>query len=152
MAVGAEMTVVACSIYLVTNTLNGKQYVGMTRRLPEERWREHKMLAASGNAALLHEAIRQDGVDAFTFQILEEGIDVSEVGIAEGQWIVRHGTMAPAGYNKALCKQLAPSRKQSGYRFNDSVSEALRLAAFQQRRTIQDIIDEAVLLWLAGRK
>lgn len=43
-------------------------------------------------------------------------------------------------------------RRQSGYRYTVETHEALRLAAFQQRRTIQDIIDEAVLLWLAGRK
>jgi hypothetical protein len=43
-------------------------------------------------------------------------------------------------------------RRQSGYRYTVATHEALRLAAFQQRRTIQDIIDEAIMLWLAGRK
>jgi hypothetical protein len=43
-------------------------------------------------------------------------------------------------------------RRQSGYRYTVDTHEKLRLAAFQQRRTIQDIIDEAVLLWLSGRK
>jgi hypothetical protein len=42
-------------------------------------------------------------------------------------------------------------RRQSGYRYTVETHEALRLAAFQQRRTIQDIIDEAVLLWLSGQ-
>ena len=43
-------------------------------------------------------------------------------------------------------------RRQSGYRYNVDTHERLRIAAFQQRRTIQDIIDEAVLLWLSNRK
>lgn len=43
-------------------------------------------------------------------------------------------------------------RRQSGYRYTVETHEALRMAAFQQRRTIQDIIDEAVLLWLAHKK
>lgn len=43
-------------------------------------------------------------------------------------------------------------RRQSGYRYTVETHEALRMAAFQQRRTIQDIIDEAVLLWLAQKK
>lgn len=43
-------------------------------------------------------------------------------------------------------------RRQSGYRYNVETHERLRIAAFQQRRTIQDIIDEAVLLWLSNRK
>ncbi|MBC9179574.1 hypothetical protein [Pseudoroseomonas ludipueritiae] len=59
---------------------------------------------------------------------------------------------APAPEPKPAAPRPKEGRRQSGYRYTVETHEALRLAAFQQRRTIQDIIDEAVLLWLANKK
>lgn len=43
-------------------------------------------------------------------------------------------------------------RRQLNYRPTVSVAERLRLISFQQRRPVQELIDEAVLLWLSSQK
>lgn len=43
-------------------------------------------------------------------------------------------------------------RKQMNYRAKLSTAERLRLISFRQRRPVQELIDEAVMLWLSGQK
>lgn len=45
-------------IYLVTNLLNGKGYVGQTTGSVIERWRDHLYEAKVGHGSVLHKAIR----------------------------------------------------------------------------------------------
>jgi len=43
-------------------------------------------------------------------------------------------------------------RRQMNYRPTVSTAERLRLIGFRQRRPVQELIDEAVMLWLANQK
>ncbi|MBO1077285.1 hypothetical protein [Roseomonas marmotae] len=59
---------------------------------------------------------------------------------------------APA---RADVEDVAPPpepRRQINYRPTVSTAERLRLISFRQRRPVQELLDEAVLLWLAGQK
>lgn len=60
-------------IYLITNTVNGKKYVGKTERTVEERWREHcrDCVRAPHLAPLLYRAMHKHGIAAFRIDILE---------------------------------------------------------------------------------
>jgi hypothetical protein len=44
------------------------------------------------------------------------------------------------------------ARRQINYRPTIATAERLRLIAFQQRRSVQELVDEAVLLWLADKR
>jgi group I intron endonuclease len=56
----------AAVVYLVTNTENGKRYVGLTRYTTAKRWGEHKAGAsASRTKSALYAAIRKYGPDSF---------------------------------------------------------------------------------------
>lgn len=44
------------------------------------------------------------------------------------------------------------ARKQMNYRAKISTAERLRLISFRQRRPVQELIDEAVMLWLSNQK
>jgi group I intron endonuclease len=56
------------NIYLVTNTVNGRTYVGVTKHTAEKRWRQHVKCARGATTRLfaLQRAIRKYGPDAFT--------------------------------------------------------------------------------------
>ena len=59
------------TIYLVTNTVNGKKYVGVTGKQPSrKRWVQHLAQARRGCDFLLHQAIRKYGAGAFEFEEL----------------------------------------------------------------------------------
>lgn len=56
-------------VYLVTNTRNGKVYVGQTTKNLQKRWYDHCKTAIRGKARgspKLHNAIRKDGASSFT--------------------------------------------------------------------------------------
>lgn len=55
-------------VYLGTNTINGRRYVGVTAQPMRQRLREHRSKAGSGSPHLLHQAIREHGWDAFQWR------------------------------------------------------------------------------------
>ena len=60
------------SIYKITNTVNGKAYIGQTRHdVIKRRIAYH--FKGHGNLALKR-AIKKHGVEAFTIEILHDGI------------------------------------------------------------------------------
>lgn len=62
-----------CYIYLVTNLINNKKYVGFTSRTPQRRWKEH--ITGNGCAALLDKAIKKYGAHNFQFEVLHSSDD-----------------------------------------------------------------------------
>jgi group I intron endonuclease len=66
-------------IYLITNTIDGKRYIGKTSRTIEQRWYQHCKNAEYGHNTYLYKAIRKYGKEAFTVEPLSEGLDEEEV-------------------------------------------------------------------------
>jgi group I intron endonuclease len=87
-------------VYLARNRLNGKGYVGKTKRTLEQRTQEHLRFASKGSPQPLHRAIRKYGVEAFEWRILVEGDCTEEqLGLLEQDFIERLGTFGTGGYN-----------------------------------------------------
>lgn len=64
------------NIYLVTNKINGKRYVGFTRKTIAERWKQHCYKAsANGEKYALQLAIEKYGPENFSVILLESGED-----------------------------------------------------------------------------
>lgn len=85
--------------YLITNTANGKQYVGFTKNAMRTRWTQHccdSKVVRTGSA--LHAAIRKYGRDSFTIRALGRG-NIADMLELERIKIAELGTVAPAGYN-----------------------------------------------------
>lgn len=64
---------VVCGVYQITNTTDGKIYVGKSNDV-KNRWRNHRYQLKKGihPNAHLQAAYRLDGADAFIYSILEE--------------------------------------------------------------------------------
>jgi group I intron endonuclease len=87
-------------IYLVTNTVNEKKYVGWTSVSIPRRWVQHKSAARKASGFALHAAIRKYGEENFKIVCLEVvagGIDALRE--AEIRHIQELGCVAPQGYN-----------------------------------------------------
>lgn len=76
-------------IYIITNLINGKRYVGMTSKTLEVRFAGHKADARRNKPWILHKAIRKYGEDKFEIKLLEEttASDLDELGTIETAWI-----------------------------------------------------------------
>ncbi|MDP1686476.1 GIY-YIG nuclease family protein [Hydrogenophaga sp.] len=57
-------------LYVVTNTVNGKQYVGLTMTSLGQRLKQHFAAAKRGRKSAFSNALRKYGVDAFTISLI----------------------------------------------------------------------------------
>ena len=99
-------------IYLITNKLDNKQYVGQTTKTVQERFTEHADGAAhykrvidnpnkysyKGTCTYLYRAINAHEIDNFTVEMLCE-CDNEELDECEECFIKDYNTLAPCGYN-----------------------------------------------------
>ncbi len=88
-------------IYIITNTLNGKQYVGQSTGI-RKRFTRHKRAARTKmvrESFYLHSSIAKHGVENFKFEILLYADDRDYLNLMEQRCIAGYNTLAPAGYN-----------------------------------------------------
>jgi len=87
------------NVYLITNTINGKKYVGQTKTKIMRRWSAHKRDSKRVDN-LFYRAIRKYGPDAFEVVLLEDWETQEEVNDAETWWIKILDTQnSEFGYN-----------------------------------------------------
>ena len=86
-------------IYKVTNNINGKMYIGQTRRTIEQRWKQHiyDSFNNSLDTSAFHCAIRKYGIEAFKIEQVEE-CDNEQLNNRETYWINYFDTFHN-GYN-----------------------------------------------------
>lgn len=95
------------SIYRITNTKNGKSYVGVTSYFVEFRWQAHvrdsdKAPKRGIKDRFLWMAIRKHGRDAFTVETLSVVNTRKEAMKEEMQFIAKFNSRAPGGYNMTI--------------------------------------------------
>lgn len=83
-------------VYLITNLINDKKYVGITTRNIYHRFEEHcKAKSAIGRA------INKYGREAFSIRTLEEALDKEELFYLEKEYIKRYDSYRN-GYNRTI--------------------------------------------------
>jgi group I intron endonuclease len=88
-------------IYLITNTVTGKMYVGQSKRISKRFWR-HKDAVKTQNpreAFYLHRAMAKHGVENFKFEVLLYAKDSDYLNLMERNCISTYNTLSPNGYN-----------------------------------------------------
>jgi len=87
-------------VYLLTNTINGKRYVGQTSARIAYRWGNHKAAARKGADTYLCRAIRKYGESAFSVSVLGRAESLEQLDALERCWIAELQTNNPlCGYN-----------------------------------------------------
>jgi group I intron endonuclease len=88
-------------VYLITNKVNGKVYVGQTTYAdPDKRWSVHKALAKNGSDGCpkLLRAMRKHGIDSFTFEVLVSTSTQEDLDKFEIEFIEKYNSIK-TGYN-----------------------------------------------------
>lgn len=91
-------------IYVFTNLLNNKKYVGQTSD-PARRLREHKSVSFNPKSdsydTVFHKALRKYGFDNFTFKVIASAESQDEINELEKEYIQKLDTLAfnGKGYN-----------------------------------------------------
>lgn len=92
-------------IYLVTNKITGKEYVGQTVQTLDKRWQKHVDDSKSNAIASdqsLHSAMREYGIDNFYIDEIDSGITLIDLENKENFYIEKLNTLVPNGYNILL--------------------------------------------------
>jgi len=90
-------------IYIVTNKINGKVYVGKTNYSLSRRWQQHLISAFSKDSRLLlHAALRKYGSENFEISVVTEVPHKDELNKYERYFIAKYRSFPPKlgfGYN-----------------------------------------------------
>lgn len=89
-------------IYLITNKINNKKYVGKTTQSIEKRWQEHISDSKREKCEIrpLYRAIRKYGIENFTIKEIEK-CNTDNLSEKEKYWIQYYNTYED-GYNATL--------------------------------------------------
>jgi len=128
----SDCTGVYGTIYLVTNLVTGKRYVGQTTKTVEHRWARH--VDGKGRAFAMGAAIKKYGPANFAVQSLDTAENQAELDAKEILWIAQLNTLSPAGYNlteggRGGKHSAASKAKMSAARRGKPLSEAHRARA-----------------------
>ena len=83
-------------VYCITNTINSKEYVGVTTRSIEERFKEHCKAES-----YIGRAIRKHGIENFSVRCIDTADTVTELWEKEVYWIKRKKAFGN-GYNLTM--------------------------------------------------
>lgn len=115
------------TIYRVTNTVNGKRYVGLTVRTVGQRWKEH-VRAARRARSHFHQAIAKYGAEAFVVETIASAVEIGYAGELERLVIEQE---APE-YNQTNGGEVTLGRK-----YDDATKERIRKSNTGAKRTIE---------------
>lgn len=90
-------------IYKITNLLNAKCYIGKSKNI-EQRWKEHKVRLCDNRYfdKPLYKAFRKYGINNFSFEIIEEVLEESQLDEKEKYWIQFYNSYGATGYNATI--------------------------------------------------
>lgn len=104
------------NIYLVTNKINNKKYIGQSIDV-ERRWKQH--IKDSKNKKLksryFYAAINKYGLENFSLEIIDENIPIDKINEREIFWINYYNCYAPNGYNLTKGGEGSLGRKQTDH-------------------------------------
>jgi group I intron endonuclease len=89
-------------IYLITNKVTNKKYVGLTVQTLERRWKNHIEQANANHIKSdesLHSAIREYGESVFHIEVIDKGTTKRDLESKERKWIEELNSLVPHGYN-----------------------------------------------------
>ena len=85
-----------------TNIITGKQYIGLTSKGIEKRWKSHIAFAKKHNKYYFHRAINKYGIDSWKHEILEDNIkNIEDANMLEKFYINKYDTFNN-GYNSTI--------------------------------------------------
>ncbi len=125
------MASISYTLYIATNTVNGKQYVGLSKEF-HKRIVHHKCASTS---SVFHKAIKEYGFDKFAFSSIAEARDLSAACDLERLLIQQHNTLTPNGYNMTVGGQVGPVGYRHSAETKQKISEANRNRPKEARDT-----------------
>jgi group I intron endonuclease len=138
-------------IYKITNTINQKLYIGLTKQTLRKRFISHKTKSKNGSKTAIHRAFRFHGIEHFSIHGLAECTTLEEANLKEIEMIQQHNSLAPNGYNLQKGGDFTPHHCLP---FNSEHKEKLRIAQQHNSKPITQFniqTGEHIKTWPSGK-
>ena len=114
-------------IYKITNNINGKTYIGLSKTNDDRRWREH----ISDSKFPIDKAIKKYGKENFTYEVIDTATTCYELAAKEREWIEQvkpDYNIRPGGYllYRAHRSEESRARMREAAKHRPPVSEETR--------------------------
>ena len=120
-------------LYILTNTVNGKKYVGMDTALPR---RANLHLRGHASCPAIRDAIAEFGAENFDLELIDlPNLNHVELCNAEKSKIQELGTQSPHGYNL----KLGGGRRVEGKKHRIQIAEKLYLQGWSRREIADEL-------------
>ena len=86
-------------LYLITNSVNNKNYVGYTSKTPEKRFAQHIKEASENSTRALCKALNKYGTENFSLRYMGSAADKEQAKLFEQRFIFIFGSFGAKGYN-----------------------------------------------------
>jgi group I intron endonuclease len=111
-------------VYMITNTINDKKYIGITTVGVHKRWKNHLKEVISGKRKrAIHFAIKKYGINSFIINHIASSKNLEDLLDTEKALIKQHNTQVPNGYNLT-----AGGEGLFGYKFSPESIEKMRIS------------------------
>lgn len=127
-------------VYKHTNLVNGKIYIGITSKKPNQRWRDGQGYWSN---KYFHNAIQKYGWnEGFSHEILENGLSEEEAKQKEIEYIAKFNSLAPNGYNQTIggegCRgwKMTDEQKKAISLRNKGLKRSPEICEFLRRRQL----------------
>lgn len=118
-------------VYLITNKVNGKIYVGQTTKSSSERWKQH---CISTNCKKLHNAIKKYSADCFVISEIYTSFSKEDLDNQEIYWISYFKTMDKSfGYNLKSGGSKGINSEEVRERISNSLKERYKENGYKER-------------------
>lgn len=121
-------------IYKITNTINGKLYIGYTTRLIKERMRRHKTDDYK-TGTLLGRAINKYGWENFVYEVILEEEDKEKLLELEQYYIKKFNSLKPNGYNMTIGGEKLYGENNPFYGHTHTEETKQKLSELAKQRT-----------------
>lgn len=126
-------------IYLITNSANGKQYVGLTIGVLEDRLKQHFAAARKGRKAPLPNAIRKYGENSFSIMLIRadarsyEELQDQEITEIAARDSIKNGYNSAVGGAVGITKPITVQGKRFGSRAQAAEHYGIDVSVFNLR-------------------
>lgn len=137
-------------IYKATNKINGKIYIGQTRKTLKQRIKSHLWDADNKSGFHFHNAIRKYGIDNFTWETIFKCSSIEELEEKEKYFILKFDSYK-SGYNmttggegcdERICKETTKEKLRNVIITDErkkKISEAIKLHWVKRKEDGKDI-------------
>jgi hypothetical protein len=126
-------------IYLITNSVNGKQYVGLTIGMLQDRLKQHFAAARKGRKAPMPNAIRKYGENSFSISLIRsdaksyEELQDQEINEIATRDSIRNGYNSAVGGAIGITKPITVQGKSFGSRAQAAEHYGVDVSVFNLR-------------------